>query len=73
MDDRTTDPNPAPPAVEREAEPPPRFRYVLWSHASHDLPAGTRRRQRAAARDQGAAERDGTAATDDSSGISEQR
>jgi hypothetical protein len=73
MDERITDPKPALPAVERDAVPSPRFRYVLWSHASHDLPAGARRRPRAAARDEDAAERDGTADDDDISGIREQR
>jgi hypothetical protein len=73
MDERTTDPKPAPPAVEREAEPAPRFRYVLWSHASHDLPAGARRRPRAVLRDEAAGESDGTSAADDVSGIREQR
>jgi hypothetical protein len=73
MDDRITDPTAAPPALEREAEPPSRFRYVLWSHASHDLPAGTRGRPRATTRAEGAAAHDGTAPANDMTGMREQR
>jgi len=67
------DPGPAPQAAEREAEPPARFRYVLWSHASHDLPAGKRDRPRPVGRDEGGRGPDGTMATDDITGTREQR
>jgi len=58
----------ASPEVSPEVSPKPsgefpsRFRYVLWSHASHDIPCGPRRRPgSAAARAAAATEPDPTA------------
>jgi hypothetical protein len=67
-----TDTEPALPA-EQDGEPPTRFRYVLWSHASHDIPPGPRGRPRAAAGAGGAAEPDGAVAADLLTGAREQR
>jgi hypothetical protein len=63
---------PAQPA-EQDGEPPTRFRYVLWSHASHDIPPGPRGRPRAAARAGGAADSDGAASADAVADTHEQR
>jgi hypothetical protein len=57
-----TDTEPAQPA-EQDGELPTRFRYVLWSHASHDIPPAPRGRLRAAAcAAGGTADPDGAAA-----------
>ena len=66
-----TDTEPALPA-EQDGEPPARFRYVLWSHASHDIPPRPGR-PRAAAGAGGAAEPDGAATADPFTGAREQR
>jgi hypothetical protein len=67
-----TDSERAQPA-EQDGEPPIRFRYVLWSHASHDIPAGPRGRPRAAARAVDAADPDGAASADAVADTGEQR
>jgi hypothetical protein len=67
-----TDTEPAQPA-EQDGELPTRFRYVLWSHASHDIPPGPRARPRAAPRAGGTADPDGAASADAVADTREQR
>jgi hypothetical protein len=59
--------------ADQDGEPSPRFRYVLWSHASHDIPPGPRGRPRPVARAGGAADPDGAASADAVADTREQR